>query len=200
MLLRAWQHGNTHLPTVTYSPLPHPPTHPPPTHPPTPQIGLVYMCMATVETKYVVAYMATSAFDTGGAMWLQFRSHVLSAVVILQILAIAVLGLKKAGGPAGLTLALLVCTIVYWIVAGPAAARPVATTALKTAQDIDALQGECKVSQPAVGMYVHPGMRLKGEDFDGVAEEAERMLAVMQERVEWWAWWRRWGDCAGKAV
>lgn len=50
-----------------------------------PVIGLLYMCMAYLQTKYCVTYMTTEQFQAGGLMWLQMHSHIMSALLISQV-------------------------------------------------------------------------------------------------------------------
>jgi hypothetical protein len=151
-----------------------------------PPVCLLYFLIVGFFNKYRVLYVARPTYATGGQMWLAVFNHVITALVMMQIVMTGYLSVKKS--KAALFTAILVpLTLIARAAALDIFRRPLASLSLRAATDMDAADAAKGVDGGNVdggaaagkSPYLSPAMAFDGSDLAPLRAEAAEVAAYL---------------------
>ncbi|KAK9819826.1 hypothetical protein WJX72_002804 [[Myrmecia] bisecta] len=99
-------------------------------------ITLIYFLVTSLIWKYQMVYVYVPTRQSGGKLWAQVFQHVITALVIFQIIMIGLLGIKKSGA-AGICVVLPILTVIFTIVNRKLFIQPQVILSMRGAADSD---------------------------------------------------------------
>eukprot|EP00884_Botryococcus_braunii_P016250 jgi/Botrbrau1/3308/Bobra.0048s0005.1 len=140
-----------------------------------PPMALLYMIIVSMTEKYNLMYVNRAAFQSGGKVWPIFFEQVIAALVLFQLMMVALLGIKQSFSGI-LVIPLVFLTLVFRQACTSVFQRPMKVLSMRAAVDLDShdmvTPNKAFEDEDPADLYLNPALKLNEEEHESILKEA----------------------------